>query len=168
MDFTEIYQQSSSLVSFSPGTQWILTAVQDRIIVRRTDSLQITRTWLLDASRSATNASLTTLKSKPNQASNSNPPQEAWISHLGWSCDSEYILAACAKRGVVHLKKLQEEQWTGRIDCGAEGNTVATFSPERDPGLGIRCVAWHPSGMFLAVGGWDDKTNDFMDLTRYQ
>ncbi|KAG6862416.1 hypothetical protein C0995_011856 [Termitomyces sp. Mi166 len=250
MDFTEIYKQSSSLVAFSPGAQFILTAVEDRLIVRRTDTLQITRTWLLDASRSPTHASLTILKTsktKSSSTSNSIPTQEAWISHLGWSCDSEFILAACAKRGIVHLKKLQDEDWTGRIDCGAEGlvkaewapdgrtilcfsewglrvttwslvtgaatyiqfpvypdkgyafradgryfvlaerhksketlgvydtfdsfkliryklyvlnlagSTIATFSPDRDPGLGIRCIAWHPNGMFLAVGGWDNK-----------
>ncbi|KAG6878628.1 hypothetical protein C0993_001151 [Termitomyces sp. T159_Od127] len=37
------------------------------------------------------------------------------------------------------------------------GSTIATFSPDRDPGFGIRCIAWHPNGLFLAVGGWDDK-----------
>ncbi|KAG5340606.1 hypothetical protein C0989_001048 [Termitomyces sp. Mn162] len=306
MDFTEIYKQSSSLVSFSPGTQFILTAIEDRLIVRRTDTLQIIRTWLLDASRSPTHASLTTLKAKSSSLAHLVSTQEAWISHLGWSCDSEFILAACAKRGVVHIKKLQDEDWTGRIDCGAEGlvkvewapdgrtilcfsewglrvtvwslatgaatyiqfpvypdkgyafradgryfvlaerhksketlgvydaldsykltrvsellkdpsapydeaaqhfplptvslsslslsptgdhlavwegplevrrlstnakvpiqyklyilnlagSIIATFSPDRDPGLGIRCIAWHPNGMFLAVGGWDDK-----------
>ncbi|KAG5647618.1 hypothetical protein DXG03_008971 [Asterophora parasitica] len=276
MDFTEIYKQSASLVAFSPGAHFILTAVQDRIIVRRTDTLQITRTWLLDASRSPTHASLTSFKSKPGPSNGIASGQEAWISHVGWSCDSEYILAACAKRGVVHLQKLRDEEWNGRIDCGAEGLvkaewapdgrtilcfsewglrvtlwslvtgaatyiqfpvhpdrgyafrsdgryfilaerhksketlglydasdsyklvrhfplptsslsslslspngdylaawegpleyklyalnlagiTIATFSPDRDPGLGIRCVSWHPSGMFLAVGGWDNK-----------
>lgn len=120
MDFTEIYKQSSFLVAFSPGTQFILTAIEDRLIIRRTDTLQIIRTWLLDASRSPTHASLTTFKAKPGSVL--NPTQEAWISHLGWSCDSEIILAACAKRGVVHLRKLQDEDWIGRIDCGAEGN----------------------------------------------
>ncbi len=25
------------------------------------------------------------------------------------------------------------------------------------PGLGIRCVSWHPSGSFIAIGGYDDK-----------
>lgn len=122
MDFTEIYRQSSSLVLFSPGAQFILTAIEDRLIVRRTDTLQITRTWLLDASRSPTHASLTTFKAKPSSIPIPNPTHEAWISHLGWSCDSEIILAACAKRGVVHLRKLQDEDWTGRIDCGAEGS----------------------------------------------
>lgn len=123
MDFTEIYKQSSSLVAFSPGAQFILTAVQDRLIVRRTDTLQITRTWLIDASRSPTQASLTTFKSKPT-ASNTNTPSEAWVSHVGWSCDSEFILAACAKRGVVHILKLRDEEWSGRIDSGAEGDMV--------------------------------------------
>ncbi|GLB36033.1 putative WD40 repeats [Lyophyllum shimeji] len=283
MDFTEIYKQSSALAAFSPGAHFILTAVQDRIIVRRTDTLQITRSWLLDASRSPTNASLTTFKSK-NSTTNTNAAHEAWISHVGWSCDSEYILAACAKRGVVHLQKLRDEEWNGRIDCGAEGLVkaewapdgrtilcfsewglrvtlwslvtgaatyiqypvhpdkgyafrsdgryfvlaerhksketlglydasdcyklvrhfplpttslsslslsptgnylaawegpleyklyvlnlagivIATFSPDRDPGLGIRCVSWHPSGMFLAVGGWDDRVHILDNLS---
>ncbi|KAF8078745.1 hypothetical protein FPV67DRAFT_1466293 [Lyophyllum atratum] len=283
MDFTDVYKQSSSLVAFSPGAHFILTAVQDRIIVRRTDTLQITRTWLLNTSKSPTNASLTTFKSKPS-ASSTNAAQEGWISHTGWSSDSEYILAACAKRGVVHLQKLRDEDWNGRIDCGAEGlakaewapdgrtilcfsewglrvtlwslvtgaatyiqfpihpdrghafrsdgryfvlaerhkcketlgiydvpdsyklvrhfplptaslsslslsptgnylaawegpleyklyvlnlagSTVGTFSPDRDPGLGIRYVSWHPTGMFLAVGGWDDRVHILDNLS---
>ena len=31
------------------------------------------------------------------------------------------------------------------------------FAPEKDPGFGVRAVAWHPAGLFLAVLGWDDK-----------
>ncbi|KAF8230672.1 WD repeat-containing protein 8 [Tricholoma matsutake] len=276
MDFTEIYKQSSSLVVFSPGAHFILTAVQDRVIVRRTDTFQITRTWLLDPSPSPTYASLTTSKSK--SAASSTSTGEVGISHLSWSCDSEYILAACAKRGVVNLIKLRDAEWNGRIDAGAEGlvkaewapdgrtvlcfsewglrvtvwslltgtathiqfpvhpdrgytfrsdghyfllaerhksrdtlgiydtldsyklvrhfplptaslfslslsptgnnlavwegpleyklyvlslsgTILATFSPDADPGSGIRNVAWHPSGMFLVVGGWDDKVH---------
>lgn len=37
------------------------------------------------------------------------------------------------------------------------GNTISSFVPDPEPAFGIRNVAWHPSGMFLAVGGWDDK-----------
>ncbi|KAF9015498.1 WD repeat-containing protein 8 [Cyathus striatus] len=280
MDFTEIYKQSASLVSFSPGAHFILTAVQDRVIVRRTDTFQITRTWQVDPSPSPTHAALVsksnTTKQKSIAQSSANVPAEAYVTHLGWSCDSEYILAACARRGVVHLYKLREEEWSGRIDCGVEGlvkaewapdgrtvlcfsewglrttlwslvtgaatyiqypvhpdrgygfrsdgryfvlaerhksketigiydasesyklvrhfplstsclgslslspngnylavwegsleyklyivtlagTTVASFSPEPDPGFGIRCVSWSPNGMMVAVGGWDDK-----------
>ena len=42
------------------------------------------------------------------------------------------------------------------------GNVITSFSPDPDPGFGIRKVAWHPSGMFLVVGGWDDKVSGFV------
>ena len=121
MDFTEIYKQSSSLVAPSPGGHFILIGVQDRIIVRRTDTLQITRTWKVDTSPSPTQAALTTFKAKPS-TSTTPAASDTWISHVGWSCDSEYIFSACAKRGVVHIFKLQDEEWNGRIDSGAEGH----------------------------------------------
>ncbi|KAF8167781.1 WD repeat-containing protein 8 [Crassisporium funariophilum] len=280
MDFTELYRQSASLVAFSPGAHFILTAVQDRVIVRRTDTFHITRTWLVDGSPSLTQAALF---SRSNSKHKSVAPlnsigthADGWITHVGWSCDSEYILAACAKRGVVHLLKLRDEDWNGRIDSGAEGlvkaewapdgrtilcfsdwglrvslwsittgtatyiqfpihpdkgyafrsdgryfvvaerhkskdtlgvydatqayklvrhfplptssfsslalsptgnhiavwegpleyklyvltltgDVLTSFTPSSDPGFGIRDVAWHPTGMFLAVGGWDEK-----------
>ncbi|TFK30772.1 YVTN repeat-like/Quino protein amine dehydrogenase, partial [Coprinopsis marcescibilis] len=278
MDFTELYRQSASQVVFSPGAHFILTAVQDRVIVRRSDTFQITRTWLVPQTQTPTNAALSTkptLKHKP-VASTSVQSSDSWITQIAWSCDSEYILAACAKKGVVHLYKLRDEEWTGRIDAGAEGlvkaewgpdgrtilcfsewglrvtvwslltgtatyiqypiypdkgfafrrdgryfvlaerhkskdtlgvydasdfyklarhfplptsslaslslsptgnhvavwegpleyklhvmslagQSVTTFTADEDPGFGIRNVAWHPNGLFLLVGGWDDK-----------
>lgn len=98
-DFTEIYNQTQNQVLFSPGTQFILTAVQDRLIIRRTDTFQLARTWHLD---NAPSESTTILGTSSKQASKSKKTieSEGWISHIGWSADSEYILAACAKRGV--------------------------------------------------------------------
>jgi hypothetical protein len=125
MDFTEIYRQSSSLVNFSPGANFILTAIGDRVIVRRTDTFQITRTWVLDPTQNPTNAALTSNKSstirhaKPHPGTSTDSGNA--ITHTGWSCDSEYILAAAAKQGVVHLLKLRDEGWNGRIDAGTEG-----------------------------------------------
>ena len=126
---TEIYKQSTGLVSFSPGAHFILTAVHDRLIVRRADTFQITRTWLVDASPNPTS----NLISKSGQssapgASTSTP--ENWISHIGWSCDSEYLLAACAKKGVVNVFKLRDEDWSSRIDSGAEGLVKAEWAPD--------------------------------------
>ncbi|KAG8219715.1 hypothetical protein J3R82DRAFT_683 [Butyriboletus roseoflavus] len=266
MDFTEIFKQSANLVSFSPGAHFILNAVEDILVVRRTDTLQITRTWTIALPARATTET------------------DHWISHAGWSCDSEYLFAASAKSGVVQIFKLRDETWTARIETGAEGLVKAewapdgrnilcfsewglrvtiwsiatgsatyiqfpihpdkgyafradaryfvlaerhrskdtlgiydvsdsfklvrhfplpttnlsslalsptggyvavwegileykisilslagdvqgTFSPSPDPGFGVRSVAWHPSGMFLAIGGWDDKVHILDSLT---
>ncbi|RPD56789.1 WD repeat-containing protein 8 [Lentinus tigrinus ALCF2SS1-7] len=287
MDFTEIYKQTASLVAFSPGTHFLLTTVQDRLIIRRSDSFQIARTWLVDTSPSPTSAALagagasgpSSLRERAGESSSN-----AWITHAGWSCDSEYVLGACAKTGVVCVFKLRDETWNARIEAGSEGlvkaewapdgrtvlcfsewglrvtmwslvtgaatyvqypihpdrgyafrqdsryfvlaerhkskdtlgvydaheayrlvrhfplptsslasvslsptgnnlavwegpleyklyivtlagNVVGTFSPEPDPGFGIRSVAWHPSGMFLAVAGADDKVHILENLT---
>ena len=40
------------------------------------------------------------------------------------------------------------------------GSLQGSFSPTEDLGFGIRCVAWHPTGAYLAVGGWDDKVGE--------
>ncbi|KAF7985298.1 hypothetical protein HWV62_6463 [Athelia sp. TMB] len=290
----KIYKQSAGLVHFSPGANFLLTAVHDRLIVRRADSFQITRTWLLDASPPAPPSA------KPSTSTSKQaPPEPSAISHAGWSCDSEYILAACAKRGVVRVYKLRDEHWAARIDAGTEGLVraewapdgrhilcfsewgvsrlprarvcadggqlrvtvwslvtggatyiqfpvhpdrgyafradgryfvlaerhkakdslgvydaaeayklarhfplptasvsnlaisptgnhvavwegpleyklhiltlagapLATFTPDPDPGFGVRAVAWHPSGAFLAVGGWDERVHVLDSLT---
>lgn len=52
--------------------------------------------------------------------------------------------------------------WEGPLEyklfiLNLAGSILGSFSPDPDPGFGIRFVAWHPSGTFLAVGGWDDK-----------
>ncbi|KAJ8083896.1 hypothetical protein PM082_002662 [Marasmius tenuissimus] len=184
MDFTEIYKQSSNLVSFSPGAHFILIAVQDRLIIRRSDSFQITRTWQLDSSPSPTSA---TLNSQSSQRSKQPSTANNCITHAGWSYDSEYVFAASAKRGVVHVLQLRDENWNARIDAGAEGlvkaewapdgrsilcfsewgyklyvitlagKVLASFTPDPEPALGIREVGWHPTGAFLAVCGWDDR-----------
>ncbi|KAG1718249.1 WD repeat-containing protein 8 [Suillus occidentalis] len=277
MDFTEIYKQSGNLASFSPGAHFILNVVENTLIVRRTDTLQITRTWTIAAPSSTANI-LSNSKSIP-----SNSP-EGWISHAGWSCDSEYLLAASAKKGIVEVFKLRDENWNARIEAGVEGllkaewapdgrhilcfsqwglrvtiwslvtgnatyiqfpihpdrgyafrsdsryfilaerhrskdamgvydttdcyklvrhfpvptsnlsslalsptgNHIAiwegvleyklhilslagdvqgTFSPKPNPGYGVRNVAWHPTGMFIAVAGWDDKIHILDGLT---
>ena len=81
MDFTELYKHSAGIVAFSPGAHFKLNAVHDVLVVRRTDTLQITRTWSIPDA----------------------------ISHAGWSCDSEYLFAASAKAAVVHVFKLRDD-----------------------------------------------------------
>ncbi|CAL1695316.1 unnamed protein product [Somion occarium] len=259
MDFTEIYKQSSGIVAFSPGAHFVLTAVQDRVVIRRADTFQITRTWL-----SSSDAQSSQVSSRSQGSAKSQPVQpDAWITHASWSNDSEYLLAACAKRGVVNIFKLRDESWNARVNVGTEslvkaewapdgtctyiqyplhpdrgygfrpdgryliiaerhkskdtlgvydaselyrlvrhfplptstlaslsispngdyvaiwegpmefrvyilnlsGNTVGSFTPDLDPGYGIRSVVWHPSGFFLLVAGWDDKIHILERLT---
>ena len=133
MDFTEIYKQTASLVSFSPGTHFLLTAVQDRLIVRRSDSFQIARTWLVDSTPSPTSAALSsaTIAGPSSLRDRSgDTASSAWITHAGWSCDSEYVLGACAKSGVVSVFKLRDETWSARIEAGSEGLVKAEWAPD--------------------------------------
>lgn len=123
MDFTEIYKQTAGLVSFSPGTHFILTAANDRVVIRRADSFQVARTWQLLPPEKATAA--------PNSA-------PCRISHAAWSCDSEYVLAACAKKGFLNVFKLRDESWNARIDAGLEGLVKAEWAPD---GRSILCFS---------------------------
>jgi len=111
MDFTQVYKQSNFLVEFSKGAQWILTAVDDRLIVRRADSLLIERTWLA--------------KSAP-------------ITHIGWSWDSEYVFGANSKQGIIDVFKITDETWTARIGAGAEGLARVEWAPD---GRSILCFS---------------------------
>ncbi|KAI1789348.1 hypothetical protein LXA43DRAFT_1062972 [Ganoderma leucocontextum] len=133
MDFTEIYKQTSSLVSFSPGTHFLLTAVQDRLIIRRSDSFQIARTWLVHSTPSPTSAALSNATSTGPSSLRDRSGESgsnAWITHAGWSCDSEYVLGACAKTGVVSVFKLRDETWSARIEAGS-GLVKAEWARER-------------------------------------
>jgi hypothetical protein len=46
------------------------------------------------------------------------------------------------------------------------GTLQGSFSPTEDTGFGIRCAAWHPTGAYLAVGGWDEKVGENLHSTR--
>ena len=73
----------------------------------------------------------------------SNP----WITHAGWSCDSEYVLGACAKTGVVCVFKLRDETWSARIEAGAEGLVKAEWAPD---GRTVLCFSeWGVSRDFV-------------------
>jgi WD40 repeat protein len=50
--------------------------------------------------------------------------------------------------------------WEGILELhilSLAGDVQGSFSPKPNPGFGVRNAAWHPTGMFLAVAGWDDK-----------
>jgi hypothetical protein len=126
MDFTEIYRQSSTLVSFSPGAHFILTALSDRLVIRRSDTFHVSRSWQVPSLPSPSAAAVTLTSSRPSN----NVPQSTTISQIGWSPDSEYVFAACAKSGFVSAFRMRDEEWTARIDTGAEGLLRAEWAPD--------------------------------------
>ena len=151
MDFTELYQQSAAAVIFSPGAHFILNAVADRLVVRRADTLQIARTWRVDTTPSATNASFHAASQQQQQqhiASASNNT-DALVSNLAWSSDSEYILAAIPKRGVVNVYMMRDDNWSARIEAGTEGLTKAVWAPD---GRTILCFSEWGVSTFRSYG----------------
>ena len=151
MDFTEIYKQTSSLVAFSPGTHFLLTAAQDRLVVRRSDSFQIARTWLVDPTPSPTAAALAGARDRERGRDRESDRErererEGWITHAGWSCDSEYVLGACARTGVVCVFKLRDEAWSARIEAGSEGLVKAEWAPD---GRNVLCFSEWGVGLLV-------------------
>ncbi|KAN0134847.1 YVTN repeat-like/Quino protein amine dehydrogenase [Lactarius tabidus] len=132
MDFTEIYRQSSGLVVFSPGAHFILTAVADRLIVRRADSFHVSRSWQVSSSPSPSVAATAAVSLRPPKAGRhiDSITQTPVISHIGWSSDSEYVFAACAKSGSVCVFRMRDEEWSAKIDSGAEGLLKAVWAPD--------------------------------------
>lgn len=152
MDFTEVYKQTAGLVLFSPGTTWLLTAVHDRLVVRRSDSFEITRTWQLgaqDPSSSQLGKSETAAANKPAATAGA---VGCMITHAGWSSDSEFLFAASAKNGFVEVFKLMDEAWNARIECGAEGLVKVEWAPD---GRSILCFSeWGVSSQLCSFSGY--------------
>lgn len=128
-DFSQLYH--SSLVVYSPGTTFIATAHQNRIIVRSTTTLQIVRAWLCTPSTPI--------------ASSSKTSSEFHIDTLQWSDDGSYILAVA--KSTVWIFALAEEGngesgEVARVGEGLEGCVKAEW------GKGSRdVIVWSDYGV---------------------
>jgi len=130
MDFTEIYRQSGGLVAFSPGAHFILTAVADRLVVRRADTFHVSRSWQVPCSPSPSIAAIAVASRPLRPSPDADNITQTVITHIGWSPDSEYVFAACAKFGCVYIFRMRDEEWTAQIETGAEGLTRAEWAPD--------------------------------------
>lgn len=101
-EFTEIYKQSGSLCRFSPNGEYIATAVQQRLVIRDTHSLQILQLFNCTDS----------------------------IQEIEWACDSDLILVASYKLGTFQVWSLEDEKWTAQIDEGIVGCSLVKFAPD--------------------------------------
>jgi WD40 repeat protein len=101
-DFTEIYKQSGSLCFFSPNGEYVATAVQKRLVIRETHSLQIVQLYnCLDT-----------------------------IEEIVWAADSDLILVASYKLGSFQVFSISDETWTAQIDEGIHGCSRVEFAPD--------------------------------------
>jgi hypothetical protein len=132
MDFTEIYRQSGSLVAFSPGAHFILTAVSDRLVVRRADTFHVSRSWQVPSLPSPSAAAIAAVAPpRPvRPALDADNTTHNVITHIAWSPDSEYVFAACAKFGLVFVFRMRDEEWSARIETGTEGLLRAEWAPD--------------------------------------
>jgi len=131
MDFTEIYRQSCGLVAFSPGAHFILTAVSDRLVVRRADTFHVSRSWQVPSLPSPSTAPIAVASSRPvRPALDADNITQNVITHIAWSPDSEYVFAACAKFGLVFVFRMRDEEWSARIETGTEGLLRAEWAPD--------------------------------------
>ncbi|XP_077441808.1 WD repeat-containing protein WRAP73 [Vanacampus margaritifer] len=102
MNFSEVFKQSSHLCNFSPDGKYLATCVQYRLVVRDVSTLQILNLYTcLDL-----------------------------ISHMEWSSDSQFILCALYKRGLVQVWSLEQPDWHCKIDEGSIGLVASRWSPD--------------------------------------
>ncbi|ORX48102.1 YVTN repeat-like/Quino protein amine dehydrogenase [Piromyces finnis] len=102
MDFTELYKQTSNLCIFSPNGLYIAIAVQHRLVIRDAESLQIVQLFSCIDN----------------------------IQAIEWSKDSEYILCASYKLGVIQVWSLSDQEWTAKINEGVVGLTRVQWAPD--------------------------------------
>ena len=133
-EFSQLYH--ASLVSFSPGSTFIATSHQDRVIIRSTSTLSIVRTFqcILPAE------------------SSSKSTAEIKIDQLLWSPNSLYVVAFSSKASTGWLFGLTSEG-------SGEGGEMARLGGEGVEGLlrvewgrtGKDVLAWSDHGVGLGL-----------------
>lgn len=121
-DFSQIYHAQT--VTFSPGTTFLATAYQNRLIVRSTATLAIVRTYqcLVPAISSAKAGPFTSV--------------DVTVDSIQWSPDSLFVLAFSGKAAMAWVFALTEEG-------SGEGGEVARIGSDVE---GLVHVEWGRGG----------------------
>jgi hypothetical protein len=119
--FTDVYRHTSpSSCQFSPGTTFFAVAVEDHVIVRVTETMQLVRTW---ACRIPTETE-----------TNAARPE---IRQVLWSPDSNYIMACAPRSGCTWIFGLADPSESPRaiVQAGLEGLVRSEWSPDSTAAL---------------------------------
>lgn len=102
MNFSDVLKQSNQLCQFSPDGKYLGTCLQYRLVVRDVSTLQILHLYTcLDQ-----------------------------VVHMEWSSDSNFVLCAMYKRGLVQVWSLEQPEWYCKIDEGSIGLVASCWSPD--------------------------------------
>ncbi len=101
-DFTEVFKQTQGIVTYSPNGEYIATAVQQRLVIRESHSLEILQLF-----------NCTDL-----------------IQHVSWAPGSDLIMVASYKLGIFQVFSLQDEEWTAKVDEGILGCCRVMWAPD--------------------------------------
>ncbi|WRT66023.1 uncharacterized protein IL334_002974 [Kwoniella shivajii] len=136
-DFSQIYH--ASIVSYSPGTTFLATVFQNRVIIRSTSTLQIVRTWAC-------------AKSQGLASSSRDIDDQVKIDSVEWSEDGLHILVFSA---------VSHSAWVFGLasDGDGESGEVARIGGQGVDGLvmvewgrtGKQVLAWSEHGLKLAI-----------------
>nr|XP_018265096.1 uncharacterized protein I303_03279 [Kwoniella dejecticola CBS 10117]OBR87254.1 hypothetical protein I303_03279 [Kwoniella dejecticola CBS 10117] len=138
-DFSQLYH--ASLVAYSPGTTFLATVFQNRIIIRSTSTLQIVRTWSCSHTASTSIAS----SSKASEG-------HVKIDSVEWSEDGLYILAfsASAKTAWVFGLASEGDGQSGEMaKIGGEG--IEGMIKVEWGRSGKMILAWADHGLKLSI-----------------
>ncbi|ORY23945.1 hypothetical protein BCR39DRAFT_548449 [Naematelia encephala] len=135
-DFSQLFHAHT--LAFSPGTTFLVTAYNNRIIIRSTSTLSIVRTFqcLLPASTSAAYV----------------------IDSLQWSSDSMYLLAYASKVQAVWVFGLTETGDGEGGEMARLGGEVEGLAKVEWGKAGREILAWSDHGLRLTI--YDLATGD--------
>ena len=119
LDFSETYKRTGPTPVFSPDGRFLATAVEYRLVIRDAETLTV--------------CSISSCLDR--------------IHKIEWAPNSDHVLCACYKRGVVQCFSVSDEKWTCLIDEGPAGCVHARWSPNGTHILtvaefNVRCSVW--------------------------
>jgi hypothetical protein len=101
-DFTEIYKQSNSLVSYSKNGEYVATSVQQRLVIRETHSMEIIQLYACADD----------------------------IQYLEFSSDNDLLLVCSYKNNGYQVFSTTDETWTAQFNSGTCGLSKVMWAPD--------------------------------------
>ncbi|SCZ87534.1 BZ3500_MvSof-1268-A1-R1_Chr2-2g05000 [Microbotryum saponariae] len=158
-ELSPVYRHASSTVFF-PASLLVVSTHQQRVILRRSDTLEIQRTWTLPVPAQRPTATATPTAAKPlrerNSSSVARPAsptthkaaiEAPLLTHLSISPNEpHHIVVYAPKLSTAWVLSIESGEPIARLEIGAEGCAAIAWSPD-----GSRLLAWSGNHIRLTV-----------------